>query len=142
LSQPLLATVDEGAPVRFPPSDVSKEIKSFKFGKACGFSSMQNECHKHLPRRPLVRLTLLVNHNLRLCHFSAPWKETKIITLLKPGKDLHLPQNLRPTSLLYTTGNIFEKLILRIIQRDTWERNLLMQISLAFEHITTLYLNA
>jgi hypothetical protein len=42
---------------------------------------------RHLPRSPLVNLTNLFNHCLRLSHFPKPWKEAKIITLSKPGKD-------------------------------------------------------
>jgi hypothetical protein len=38
----LLATVDENTPVSFQPCDVSKEIKSLKLGKACGFDVIPN----------------------------------------------------------------------------------------------------
>jgi hypothetical protein len=68
----LLATVDEAILVNFRPCDVSKEIKSLKIGKACDFYGIPNECLLHLLRRPLVHLTHLFNHCLRLGHFPAP----------------------------------------------------------------------
>jgi hypothetical protein len=79
----------------------------------------------NLPRRPHVHLTHLFNHCLRLRHFPVPWKEANIITLPKPGKDPKFPPNLRPISFLSTAGKLFEKLILRIIQKHIEERNLL-----------------
>jgi hypothetical protein len=69
--QVVLNTVDEAPPGKFRPSDVSKEIRSLKLGKACGLDGIPNECLRHLPRRPLVYLTLLFNHCFRLCHFPA-----------------------------------------------------------------------
>jgi hypothetical protein len=89
--QALLSTVEEGPSGKFRPSDVSKEIRFLKLGKGCGFDGIPNECLRHLPRRPLVHLTLLFNHCFRLCHFPASWKEAKIITLPKPGKDPKFP---------------------------------------------------
>jgi hypothetical protein len=41
----LLATVDEDTPLSFRPCDLSKEIKSLKLGKVCGFDGIPNECH-------------------------------------------------------------------------------------------------
>jgi hypothetical protein len=107
---------------------------------ACGFGGILNECLRHLPRRPLVNLTHLFNHRLQLGHFPVPWKEAKTITLLKPGKDPIFPQNLCPISLLATTGKLFEKLILRRIQKHTEERNLLnaKQFSFRADHSMTL----
>jgi hypothetical protein len=89
----LLATVGEDIPVKFQPCDVSKEIQSLKLGKASCFDGIPNEYLRHIPRRPLAHLTLLFNHCLRFSHFLAPWKEAKIRTLLKPGKDQNFPQN-------------------------------------------------
>jgi hypothetical protein len=129
----LLATVDdEDIPVNFRPCDVSKEVESLKLGKACGFDSIPNECLRHLPRRPLVHLSHLFNHCLRIGHLLAPGKETKIITLPKPSKDPEFPQILLPISLLSITGKLFEKLILRTIQKYTEERILLSASQFGF----------
>jgi hypothetical protein len=67
--------------------------------QACGHDDIANECLRHLPRRPLVHLTNLFNHCLPLSHFPKPWKEAKVTTLPKPGKDPKFPQNLRPITL-------------------------------------------
>jgi hypothetical protein len=67
----LLATYDEESPVTFRLCGFSKEIKSLKLGKDCGFDGIQNESLRHLPRGPLVHLTHLFNYCLRFCHFPA-----------------------------------------------------------------------
>jgi hypothetical protein len=54
-----------------------------------------------------------------------PWKDTKIVTLPKPVKDSKFPQNLRLIILLSTTGKLFEKVILKIVQRLIDEKGLL-----------------
>jgi hypothetical protein len=48
-----------------------------------------------------------------------------VIILPKPGRNPKLAQNLRPVSLLPTAGKLFEKVILRIIQRLIEENNIL-----------------
>jgi hypothetical protein len=135
----LLATVDEDAPFNFRPCDVSKEIQSLKLQRACDFDGVQNVGLRHLPR-PLVHFTHVLYHCLRLGHFAAPWKETKITTLPKPGKDLKFPLNVCPISLLSTTGKLFGKQNLRKIQKRTEERNLLNASHFGFriDHSTTL----
>jgi hypothetical protein len=72
-----------------------------------------------------VNLIHLFNHCLRLVHFLARWNEAEIIFLPRPGNDPTLAQNLRPISLLSTTGKLLEKLTLRTIQKHTEETNLL-----------------
>jgi hypothetical protein len=73
-------------------------------------------------------------------HFPNSWKEAKIITLPKPGKDPKFCQNLCPISLLSTTGKLFEKVILNIVQKHTEERGLLNASQFVFHarHSTTL----
>jgi hypothetical protein len=117
-----------------------EEIQCFKLGKARGFESIPNEYFHHLPRRPHVRLTHLFNYCFRLGHFPAPWKEAKIVTPPKPGKNLKFPQNLSPINLLSTTGELFEKLILRTMQKHAEERNLrnVSQFDFRVEHSTSL----
>jgi hypothetical protein len=93
--------------------------------KDCGIDGIPNECLWHLPKRPLVHLTHLFNLRFRLSHFPDSWKEAKIITLPKLGKDPKIPQNLSPISLLSTTGKLFEKVILKSLQNHINERGML-----------------
>jgi hypothetical protein len=50
-------------------------------------------------------LTHLFKYCLRLSHFPNPWKEAKIITLPKPGKDPKFPQNLQQEEVIQNYDN-------------------------------------
>jgi hypothetical protein len=121
----LEAADSDPPPVRIRPCDLQKLLNPLKLKKACGIDGIPNECIRHLPRRPLVHLTHLINHCIRLSHFPTSRKEAKVVALPKPGKDPKFPQNLRPISLLPSTGKVFEKVILQIIKRHISENNLL-----------------
>jgi hypothetical protein len=112
-------------PERIRPCDLQKLIDSLELRKACGIDGIPNECLRQLPKRQLVHLTNLFNHCIRLSHLPKSWKEAKMITLPKPGKNPKLPQNLRPISLLSTKGKLFEKDILKLFQGHIDEQNLL-----------------
>jgi hypothetical protein len=73
-----------------------------------------------------------INHCFRLAHFPQSWKEAKIITLPKTGKDPNFPQNLRPISLLPTTGKRFEKVILQSLKKHIDEKGLLTASQFGF----------
>jgi hypothetical protein len=77
---------------------VSLNGKSIKIRTydTCGMDGILNECLGHLPRRPLVHSTHLFNHSLRLSHFPQSWKEAKIITVPKTGKDCKTHWRERP----------------------------------------------
>jgi len=62
-----------------------------------------------------------------------------VITLPKPGKGPKFPQNLRPISLLSTTGKLFEKVVLKIVQRHIAINNILNACQFGFRarHSTT-----
>jgi hypothetical protein len=105
--QALLEAVESDPPERIRPCDLQKLLHSLKLKKACGIDDIPNECLRHLPRRPLVHLRHLINHCIWLSHFSTSWKEAKVVALPKPGKDPKFPQNLRPISLLPSTGKVF-----------------------------------
>jgi hypothetical protein len=116
------------------------DIKSLKFRKACGIDDVPNEFLRHLPRRPLVHLTHLFNYCIRISQFTASWKEAKVITLPKPGRDNKFPQNLRPISLFSNADKSFEKVIPKIVQWHVEGINLLdaSQFSFRALHSTTL----
>jgi hypothetical protein len=67
-------------------------------------------------------------------------KRAKVIMLRKPGGDPKFPQNLRPIILLSTTGKLFEKVILNVVQKNVEERSLLnaSQFGIHARHSTTL----
>jgi hypothetical protein len=139
----LLKTIEKNFPERIRPCDLQKLVNSLKLRKACGIDGIPNECLRQLPRRRLVHLTHLINNCLWLSHFPMPWKDAKILTILKPGKDSKFPPNLRPISLLSTTVKLFEKVILKIVQRHIGEKGLLTagQFGFRARHSTTLQLN-
>jgi hypothetical protein len=89
--QALLASVDDTPLGKVRSCDIHKLANSLKLRKACGLDGIPNECLRHLPRTPLLQLTHLFTHCLRLSHFPKPWKEAKVLTLLKLGKDPKLP---------------------------------------------------
>jgi hypothetical protein len=93
--------------------------------KVCGIDGIPNERLRHPPRKPLVHLTCLINHCIRLSHFPTYQKEAKVVALLKPGKNPKFPQNLRAISLLPSTDKVFEKVLSEIVKRCIGERNLL-----------------
>jgi hypothetical protein len=77
--QALLASVDYIPYGKVGPCGIPKLANSLKLRKACGLDGIPNECLRHLPRRPLVHLTHLFNHCLRLSYFQKPWKEAKVM---------------------------------------------------------------
>jgi len=90
-------------------------MNSLKLRKVCGINCIPKERLKHFPNRLVVHLTHLFNHCFHIS--SSCCKEAKVTTLPKPCKDPHFSQNMRPISLLLTTGKLFEKSNLKIAQR-------------------------
>jgi hypothetical protein len=95
----------------------------------------------HASSREAVVAHNTFNYLLRLSHFPLPWKEANVITLPKPCKDLKFPHNICMISLLFTTGDLFEKAIIKIVQRQVEEKNLLHVGLLGFNARHTRLLN-
>jgi hypothetical protein len=96
------------------PCDIHQLGISLKLRKACWLDDIPKECLRYLLRRPLVHLTYLFNHCLRLSHFP---------------------------NLLSTTGKLFEKVTLTIFQRHIGERGLLNASQFRFRAVTTRHFN-
>jgi hypothetical protein len=80
---------------------------------------------KHLPHRAVSLLVLILNAILLTHHFPTAWKHTRVISILKPGKDPALPSFYRPISLLDKIGKLFEKILLARISHEVNVRGLM-----------------
>jgi len=76
-------------------------------------------------------------------YFPTTWKSAFIITILKPGIKLDMPESYRPISLLPKFGKNFEKLLLKRLATTALKQNALPIIQLGFraKHATFHQLN-
>jgi hypothetical protein len=115
----------EYAPVSEPkltsPSEVQQAIRGLKVGKAPGPNGIRNMVLRHLPKRAITFLMKVFNAVLRMQYFPSAWKQARVVSILKPGKDPTLPPSYRPISLLDTVGKLFEKILLARVLREVSE---------------------
>lgn len=114
-------------PHQITPEDIISDIRKLKNNKAPGMHEIPNLAVKHFPPLAVCVLTAIINATLRLAHFPTPWKEAKIIALPKPGKDLSVPSNYRPISLLPTLSKITEGVILKLVNSHLEENIIVPQ---------------
>lgn len=96
----------------FNIEELAKGIKVLKNNKAAGLDDMLCEQIKHLGPNALVWLLDMMNNILVSKKFPKLWRKSKVIAILKPGKDSSLPKSYRPISLLCHTYKLFERMIL------------------------------
>ena len=96
----------------FSPEELNISINTLKTGKAIGLDNIFNEEIKHFG--PLMRKWILQLMNKCMLTKNIPkiWRKTRIIALLKPGKDPAHAKSFRPISLLCHLYKLFERLIL------------------------------
>ena len=66
----------------------------------------------HFGEATLRWLLQMMNSILKKQKFPKLWRKSKVIAILKPGKDSTLPKSYRPISLLCHTYKLFERMIL------------------------------
>ena len=91
---------------------LNSSINTLKNGKAIGLDNIFTEEIKHFG--PLMRKWILQLMNRCMLTKTIPkiWRKTRIIALLKPGKDPAHAKSFRPISLLCHLYKLFERLIL------------------------------
>jgi len=124
------------------PDEVHEAIRGLKVGKAPGPNGIPNRALEHLSQRAVSLLAQIFNAILLTHHFPSLWKHARVISILKPGKDLALPSSYRPISLLDTIGKPFEKILLARILHEKIERGLMRDEQFGFSprHGTSLQL--
>jgi hypothetical protein len=124
------------------PSEVIKTIKGLKVGKSSGPNCVPNRVLRRLPKRAITFLTKVFNAVLRRQYFPPVWKHTRVLPILKSGKNPTQPSSYRSRSLLDTVGKLFDKILLNRVLWEVKERGLLIDEQFGFrpKHSTTLQL--
>lgn len=86
-------------------------LKNCKNMKAPGFDGLFNIVLKHLGVKVTTLLANIFNRCLELGYFPSAWKRSKVVPILKPGKDPTSPSSYRPISLLSSLSKLLEKMI-------------------------------
>ena len=114
------------------PPHVQDAIRGLKFGKTPGPEGIPNRDLRHTPLSAISLLVVLFTEILRTQYFPAAWKHSRLLSILKPGKDQALPLSYRPISLLDTIEKLFEKIQLSKILCEMSRRGLLLDEQFGF----------
>jgi hypothetical protein len=66
-------------------AEVQEAIRGLKVSKAPDPNGIPNKALKHLPQRAVPSLNAIFKAALLAQHIPAVWKQTRIISILKPG---------------------------------------------------------
>ena len=127
--RPVLPSATEGDTSKvypFSEGEYNKGVAALKNNKAAGRDDIVVEQLKHLG--PKAHKWLLTMLNICFMENKIPtiWRQSKIIAILKPGKDSSIPKNYRPISLLCHTYKLYERMILNRIA-PTIEQHLIKE---------------
>lgn len=97
--------------------------RTIKAKKAPGYDLITGKALQELPEVGFTFINQLFNAVACREHFPSQWKVAQIILIPKPGKPQELVTSYRPISLLPTLSKVFEKVLLKrinkIINRNT-----------------------
>jgi hypothetical protein len=79
---------------------------------------------KQLPSHFVNHLVFIFNSAMRLQHIPDILKYSNVVTIPKPREDPKVPSNRPPISLLSTLGNIYERILLKILTFCVFANNL------------------
>ena len=114
--RPVLPPATEGYTSKvYPFSKYNKEVAALKNNKAAGRDDILVEQIKHLGPKAHKWLLTILNICYMENKIATIWRQSKIIAILKPGKDSSIPKNYRPITLLCHTYPLYERMILNMI---------------------------
>ena len=124
--RPVLALATEGDTPKvycFSEGEYNKGVAALKNNKAAGRDDTLVQQLNHLGHKAhkwLLNICFMENK------IPTVWRQSKIIAILKPGKDSWIPNNYRPISLLCHTYKLYERMILNRIT-PTFEQHLIKE---------------
>ena len=100
--RPVLPPATEGDTSKFYPfseGEYNKGVAALKNNKAAGRDDILVKQLNHLVHKAHKWLLTMLNICFMEKKIPTIWRQSKIIALLKPGKDSSIPKNYRPISL-------------------------------------------
>lgn len=91
-------------------------ISDLKLRKSPGSDKITNTMIINLPNSALRTVKFIFNSMLRTGYFPSSWKQSEIVMIPKPGKDVTQVASYRPISLLPVLSKIFERLLLKSLE--------------------------
>ena len=110
----------------FSEDEYRKGVATLKNNKAAGRDDVLVEQLKNLGPNAHKWLRAMLNNCFIDNKIPTIWRQSKIIAILKPGKDSAVPKSYRPISLLCHTYKLYERLILNRIA-PTIEKHLIKE---------------
>ena len=95
--------------------ELQKGISTLHANKAAGIDDIRSEQIKHTGSVAQKWLLDMFNNCIENTCVQKQWLRTKVVAILKPGKDSNEAKNFRPISLLCQTYKLLERLILNRI---------------------------
>ncbi|GBP00744.1 Probable RNA-directed DNA polymerase from transposon X-element [Eumeta japonica] len=100
-------------------------IKNLNPKKSPGRDKITNTMIVNLPSVALKTILFIFNSMLRTGYFPSTWKQSEIVMISKPGKDVTQVTSYRPISLLPVLSKIFEKIVLKSLTPHIATTNLI-----------------
>ena len=117
---------------RVTAAELASCLKYSKNMKAPGFDGLFNIVLKHLGEKAIALLATIFNRCLELGYFPSAWKRSKVVPILKPGKNPTSPSSYRPISLLSSLSKLLEKMIYTRLLDYVETNNLLLDEQFGF----------
>ena len=125
--RPVLSpTAEESMDHPFSEKEYGRVIATLKNNKAAGKDDVLIEQLKNLWPKTHKWLLAMLSNCFTQNKIPTIWRKSKIIVILKPGKDSATPKSYRPISLLCHTYELYERFILNRIalpSKNTSSRN-------------------
>jgi len=97
-------------PFTFP--ELTNALKLIKTRKAPGPDGIHNEFLLHSGIKIQKWFLEFINNSFSTITIPKMWRRTKVIAILKPGKDPKIPHSYRPISLLCSSYKLVKRIIL------------------------------
>lgn len=105
----------------FTNEEVIEAMSHVKAGKAAGLDHMHPEFILNCGPKAIGWLKHFFNDILRTKNVPSAFKKSKIIAILKPGKQSNVPESYRPISLLSVTYKLLERVIYKLISAKIFD---------------------